>query len=155
MKLSELMELKEKNAGQLASGEHFQLESNKANGGGDGDEAEANENDGEPCAKKTRAEAKGNKRVAVDHKYRGIDASLVNKVSNALVGKEFCIIETGSANEKSTLERRVAELGGSLVQNPIEASTFCIVASTKTQKINGYIQKKSFDIVKVSRFQLK
>lgn len=108
MRLSELNELREKNAGYLASGKHYEL---GGEGGGEDDE-----NDDEPTKKRKKMSVV--KKLTVAANFRGIDASLVDRVGEAFEGKQFCVVIDEDHAKKTLVEKQIAELGGEIVQNP-------------------------------------
>jgi hypothetical protein len=107
-----------------------------------------NEEDGEPIVKKKKISSLANKRGILDERFKGIDPSTVEKISDSFKDREFCVmIEMGNETySKKQLERGVTELAGEFVQNPT-SNTHCIVASKITHKLQGYIQKDLYDIV--------
>lgn len=114
MKLSELNELRDKNEGRLTSGKHFDLndydEEGNLNMGDDGDD--------EPSVKKKRMTARSVKKLAVASCFKGIDASVVDKISDLFEGKEFCVQVDEDHGKKTFYEKSIAELGGEICQNP-------------------------------------
>jgi DNA ligase-4 len=50
--------------------------------------------------------------------------------------------------DKTCIEKMIIEYGGEIVQNPGE-NTYCIVTSKLIHKINSYIKKDLYDIVKL------
>jgi DNA ligase-4 len=145
MKLSELNELREKNDGKLASGKHFNLDDYDEEGNlinfEDGDE---------PVVKKKKMTGRGIKKVTLNDRYKGVDASNIKKVSSLFEGKEFClVIDMGNETyDKKSLETNIVEFGGEIVQNPGE-NTYCIIAAKKIHKLNSYIKNDLYNIVKV------
>jgi DNA ligase-4 len=144
MKLSELIELKDKNEGKLTSGKHYDLNECDEDGN-----LIDYENDGEPVSKKKKRNVNLNnvKKATVDSRFRGIDASTVNQIGDIFKGKEFCVINGTNKYDKQQLEKKIAEFGGSLVQNPDQETTFCLIASKVIHKISLYISKGFYDIV--------
>lgn len=135
MKLSELNDLYNKNDGKLASGKHFDL-------GVCDEEDEDRLESGAPSPKKKRASTSraGAKTPLISARFRGVDASQVNKVTEIFSGKEFCVSVGTDKHSKSWLEQKILEHGGEIVQNP-GPETFCIVTSKLIHKINIYIKK--------------
>lgn len=138
MRTGELTKLREKNEGFLASGKHYSLDNGSAAGGED-----------EPVKKRKKTVTK---RFAVDSNFKGIDASLVDRVDTVFEGKEFCIVVDEDYTKKSLLERQIAELGGEIAQNPGK-DTFCVLTSKITHRIQGYIRRNAHNIVKLEWIQ--
>jgi hypothetical protein len=111
MRLGELNELREKNEGRLASGKHYML---------DGDEQEELSDDDGPHIKKRKKQAGGQKKMAVATAFKGIDASVVDKIGAEFDGKQFCVVIDEDHGKKTLVEKQIAELGGDIVQNPCE-----------------------------------
>ena len=144
MKLSELNELKDKNDGKLTSGKHYDLDDYDEDGN-----LIDKEDDGEPAVKKKKRNVNLNnvKKATVDNRFRGIDASTVNQIGDIFKNKEFCVINGTDKYDKNQLEKKIAELGGLLVQNPDQQTTFCLIASKTIHKVKLYINKGFYDIV--------
>ena len=115
MTLKELNDLREKNAGYLASGKHYTL------GGGE----EGEEDGDEPTKKKKKMSTI--KKLTVASNFRGIDASLVDRVGEAFDGKQFCVVVDEDYAKKTLVEKQIAELGGDIVQNPGKLFTITII----------------------------
>ncbi len=81
------------------------------------DYGEGNENY-EPELKRKKGASKRVKQPIISARFRGIDASSVEKIGDFLKDKEYCIIMGDDKDDKSMLEKYVIENGGSIVQNP-------------------------------------
>lgn len=57
-------------------------------------------------------------KIVLGSQFRSCDLSKVEVVSRLLSGKEICVISGFGEVTKSDVERKVAEYGGSIVQNP-------------------------------------
>lgn len=107
MSLNELKELRDKNEGRLTS-KHVNLDDN---------EFDMMDED-EPRVKKRKKASTNTRKATVGVIYRGVDASLINKLSDAFQDKEFCVIVEDDNQKKLELEKGVVELGGEISQNP-------------------------------------
>lgn len=79
--------------------------------------------------------------------FRGADVSKIEKVSHALEGKEFCVINGPASHSKQTLEEGIVGLGGMVVQNP-DSNTLCVIAKQMNVRVKNLIKKDNYDIVK-------
>jgi DNA ligase-4 len=145
MKLSELEVLRNKNEGKLASGKHFSL--------GDYDQEGnlLNNNDEDEPFKKKKKSTNNMKTVhktTVSNRFKGVDSSYVDKIDDLLMEKEFCVVVGNEQYSKSCIEKKIIEYGGQIVQNPDE-NTFCIITTKLIHKINSYIKKDLYDVVKL------
>jgi DNA ligase-4 len=120
MSLNEIVELREKNEGKLATGKHFNLDYCDEEGnffGGDEDGRLGYE----PAIKKKKMTpvSKAKSRTAtVGSIYRGVDASCVDKKMDMFEEKEFCVMVEDDKMKKEKLEKAILELGGKITQNP-------------------------------------
>lgn len=124
----ELQDLREKSGGKLA-GSRFEL--------GDGEE---------PAKKKKRVAPKV-ARPTLMNQFQGADVTKITQVSQALQGKEFCIINGPPTCPKQELEKRVVELGGLIVQNP-DTTTLCVIVEKTNVRVNNLIKKNKYDVVR-------
>lgn len=72
------------------------------------------------------------------------DVSGMEVISNMFEGLEFCVISGSNVQSKAELEKLIYQFGGKFVQNPIAASTFCVIASKTTLKVDNLIQHGNF-----------
>lgn len=96
----------QKNEGKLAVN-HFNL-----------DEYDDENDDYQPETKRKKSSNRKVKQPIISAKYRGIDASSVEKIGEFFQDKEFCVIMGDEMYDKLTLERYIVENGGTTVQNP-------------------------------------
>ncbi|XP_073251496.1 DNA ligase 4-like [Porites lutea] len=108
------------------------------------------ENRSAELAKKRRREATrvDNVRTVADH-FKPADLSSVKQVSQIFQDKELCIVNGPPSHSKSLLEKKVAENGGILTQNP-GPDTFCVVAERINVKVKNIISQKVYDVVHAS-----
>ncbi|XP_077509630.1 DNA ligase 4 [Amblyomma americanum] len=106
------------------------------------------EEDGGSPAKKRRvgAYAKG----SIGAHLQPADLSDIVKKGDILQGKELCILMS-CKEKKQQLEVRVAEVGGSVVQNPSK-ETFCVVAEKVNFRVRGIMNTRKWDVVKADKF---
>uniref|UniRef100_A0A914W548 DNA ligase IV n=1 Tax=Plectus sambesii TaxID=2011161 RepID=A0A914W548_9BILA len=102
------------------------------------------DNDGSSPAKKRRG-GRVVVKPTVEAAFLQSDLRDVKRKANAFNGREVCIMDN-SAN-KGNLERIVAELGGTVVQNP-GMNTMCVVAPTVTIRVKSVIAANSHNVVK-------
>uniref|UniRef100_A0A5S6QX03 DNA ligase n=1 Tax=Trichuris muris TaxID=70415 RepID=A0A5S6QX03_TRIMR len=72
----------------------------------------------------------------------------IKPLFNAFEGRQICILNGTDQHSKEELEQRVAELGGTVVQNPV-GSIFCAVSGKVTVKVQAVISSASVDVAKV------
>lgn len=89
-----------------------------------------------------------NAKATVSARFKGVDSSQVNKVNDLFAGKEFCVITGSEKHSKPSVEKKIIESGGEIVQNP-GPNTFCILTAKLIHKINIYIKKDLYDVVKL------
>ncbi|XP_064401547.1 DNA ligase 4-like isoform X2 [Halichondria panicea] len=134
MNVDELEQLKQIASGRL-SYQHV----------GDGDQP--------PAAKKRRV---GSARVerprGVAAQFRQTDTTDVQEVSSMFDGKEFCVVNGPKALPKEEIEKKIAEHGGSFVQNP-GPDTFCVLVNRTIVKATNIIKTGLYDVVKTQWFQ--
>ncbi|KFQ18702.1 PREDICTED: DNA ligase 4 [Merops nubicus] len=127
---SDLLEdLRRKAEGKLAS-KHLHMDENE-----------------EPREKKRRTVPKVKKIIGIAEQFKAPDLSSVNKVSNMFEDVEFCVM-TGTRNySKAELESRIAECGGSVVQNP-GPETYCVIAGAENLRVKNIISSNRYDVVR-------
>lgn len=100
------------------------------------------------------------KRKAVTHiirptlgaQFQAAELSDVTQTSKIFEGKEFCVINGPSSLSKAAIEKKVAEYGGSVVQNP-GSTTFCVLADKVVMRVTNLMKRDLYDIVKVDWFK--
>ncbi|CAH1773972.1 unnamed protein product [Owenia fusiformis] len=132
MTTTELEDLRNKSQGKLA-GRH----------------ADVSEESESP--KKKRKLAPRQERATVASQFRGIDTSTVLKISEMFAGKEFSVINGSAKYSKQSLEKKIVEYGGTIVQNP-SSDTYCVLAEKVALKVKNLISRNIYDIVKVDWF---
>ncbi|PIK37895.1 putative DNA ligase 4 [Apostichopus japonicus] len=105
--------------------------------------------DGDESPKKKRVISRANRPVAVAARFRGVDSSEVQKVSEILADKEICVVNGPPGKTKPELEKIVIELGGQIVQNPGQ-ETLCVLADKVSLKLRNVIKSDVYDVVKAS-----
>lgn len=119
--------------------------------------------------------------ISLPEHYRGADLSLVKFRSDLLRGKEICVLSGFNEFSKNDLEKKIAEFGGTLVQNPgnspqvlaikflshyarlrvyefLGANTYCALAEEESNvRIINIVKCGVHDVVRTSWFmsQLK
>jgi len=112
-----------------------------------GQYADGEAGEDEPKRKRTKA-ASTVVKPTVDSRFRRIDSSAVEKISDAFASKEFCVVSGCSALSKTDAERRLVELGATVVQNPSE-STYCVVADKTNLRLRNIVSAKVYDVVRM------
>ena len=115
----ELIDLREKNAGKLAS----RFMENEFN-----EDMDVND-DGQrtlTLTKKLQNKSRQQAKPTVDSRFRGIDQQSVKQTAHFLSPLEFCIMEGNAKYTKSELEKLVYENGGTCVQNALP-KTHCVI----------------------------
>ncbi|XP_066493661.1 DNA ligase 4 [Tiliqua scincoides] len=103
---------------------------------------------GGPQEKKRKIVPKVKKRIGVMDNFKAPDLSNINRVSSVLEDIEFCVM-TGTENySKYELESKIAEYGGTVVQNP-GIDTYCVVAGSENVRVKNIISSNKYDIVRV------
>lgn len=129
----ELIDLREKNAGKLAS----RFMGNELN-----DEIDFND-EGQhtlTLTKKLQNSSKKQARPTVDPRFRGIDQQSVKQTGHFFSGLEFCVMEGNEQYSKLELEKLIYENGGVCVQNAV-SKTRCVITGEKSR----IEQRKLFD----------
>ncbi|KAK2178306.1 hypothetical protein NP493_548g00024 [Ridgeia piscesae] len=109
--------------------------------------AEVDEDEDAGPVKKRRVTTARHVRPTVMDKFKATDVSGVTQVSEMLCDKEVCVINGPVDQPKAALEKLVAELGGSFVQNPGE-ETFCVLADKVNLKVRNIMKKGVYDVVR-------
>ncbi|CAF2409663.1 unnamed protein product [Rotaria sp. Silwood2] len=122
----ELIDLRERNAGKLAS-RFMEHELN--------DDFDLND-DGQrtiTLTKKLQVKSRQQAKPTVDSRFRGIDQQSVKQTRHYFSSLGFCIMEGNTKYTKAELEKLVYENDGTCVQNAL-AKTYCVVT-----KVSCYI----------------
>ncbi|KAH7957147.1 hypothetical protein HPB52_015665 [Rhipicephalus sanguineus] len=107
------------------------------------------EDDGGSPAKKRRVGT--SVKASLGTHFQPANLSGAVKKRNILRGKELCILTGCGDLTKQELEVKVAELGGSVVQNPSK-ETFCVVAEKLNFRARSYVKSRKWDVVKADKF---
>lgn len=91
-------------------------------------------------------------RPTLGAQFQAADLSDVTQTSKIFEGKEFCVINGPSSLSKAAIEKKVAEYGGSVVQNP-GSTTFCVLADKVVMRVTNLMKRDLYDIVKVDWFK--
>lgn len=120
----ELIDLRERNAGKLAS----RFMEHDVN-----DDFDANDDGQRTITLTTKLKNKSRQiaKPTVDSRFRGIDQQSVKQTGHFLSNLEFCIMEGNTKYTKAELEKLVYENGGTCVQNAL-AKTHCVVTGKKS-----------------------
>nr|XP_042896531.1 DNA ligase 4 [Parasteatoda tepidariorum] len=98
----------------------------------------------EPSPKKQKMQKE--RIVSIAPHFRPTDISNVQQVTDIFKNKEMCVIFS-SLEKKQEVEKKIAQSGGKLVQNPGNG-TFCIICDKITAKVKNLINKGIYDVVK-------
>ncbi|XP_062971961.1 DNA ligase 4 [Elgaria multicarinata webbii] len=101
----------------------------------------------EPKEKKRKTVQKVKKTIGLIDHFKSPDLSKVNKVSSIFEDIEFCVMTGTGKYSKYELESKIAEYGGSIVQNPGQ-DTYCVVAGTENVRVKNIISSNKHDVVK-------
>ncbi|CAK1540220.1 unnamed protein product [Leptosia nina] len=96
-------------------------------------------------ARRTRAP----KTVQVAEKFRSKPTGGVDVLSNALLGREICILSEDEDCKKEELIRIVGSHGGKHVENA-GPKTWCCVAGNLTFRVRKLIENKKYDVISTS-----
>ena len=66
----------------------------------------------------------------------GADLSDVQETSQVFSGKELCVVNGPPSHTKQQLERKLVEMGATIVQYPTP-QTFCVVAEKENLRVKG------------------
>ncbi|XP_077997197.1 DNA ligase 4-like [Glandiceps talaboti] len=133
MTVEEMETLRGKGGGKLAN-RQMELEESK-----------------EPKKKKARVMTRPQKVIGIASQFKAADISNVKQVSKMFEGREFCVINGPFSCPKPDIEKKIAEHGGEVVQNP-GSDTYCVLAEKVAVKVKNIISRDSYDVVKVSWF---
>jgi DNA ligase-4 len=123
----ELIDLRERNAGKLAS-RFMEHELN--------DDFDLNQ-DGQrtlTLTKKLQTKSRQQAKPTVDSRFRGIDQQSVKQTGHFFSNLEFCIMEGNTKYTKAELEKLIYENGGTCVQNALAKTHAVITGKNKTQE---------------------
>eukprot|EP00794_Sanderia_malayensis_P019370 gene19370-21291_t len=103
----------------------------------------------QPVAKKRRGVAtKIETSRSVAAHLKGADITNIKEVSKLFKDYEFCVMNGSNEHSKGTLERQIAERGGTFTQNPC-SSTYCVIAEKVNVRVKNVISRGEFDVVTV------
>lgn len=125
----------------MLKGKHFDLDDYDEKGN-------LNDPDGEPITKRKRTTTRSGTKATVSSRFKGVDASQIDKITNLFNEKQFCVIVGSDQYTKSFVEKKILEFNGDIVQNP-GPDTYCIITAKLLHKINSYIKKDLYDVVKL------
>ncbi|RMX43103.1 hypothetical protein pdam_00006836 [Pocillopora damicornis] len=103
----------------------------------------------EPAKKRRREAVRVEQSRTVAKHFKPADVSSVEEVSQMFQEKEFYIVNGPSSHPKAVLEKKVAENGGTLTQNPC-SDTLCVVAERINVRVKNIISQDKYDVVKAS-----
>lgn len=101
----------------------------------------------EPQGKKRKAVPKVKKIIGVMDHFKAPDLSNVSRLSTIFEDVEFCVMTGTEKCSKKELESKIAEFGGSVVQNP-GPDTYCIVVGTENIRVKNIISSNKHDVVR-------
>ncbi|CAF1064672.1 unnamed protein product [Adineta ricciae] len=139
----ELIDLREKNSGKLASRfmEH------------EGNEDFDLNDDGQrtiTMTRKLQTKSRQQAKPTVDSRFRGIDQQAVKQTGHFLSNLQFCIMEGNAKHTKADLEKLIYENGGTCVQNAIP-KTHCVITDNPSSiRLRTLIKNKLYDIVHIA-----
>ncbi|XP_065310900.1 DNA ligase 4 [Dermacentor albipictus] len=107
------------------------------------------DDDGGSPAKKRRIGA--SVKASLGTHFQPANLSDAVKKRSTLQGKELCILTGCGDVTKQMLEVQVAELAGTIVQNPSK-ETFCVVAEKLNFRARSFIKSRKWDVVKADKF---
>ncbi|XP_070569622.1 DNA ligase 4-like [Ptychodera flava] len=103
----------------------------------------------EPKKKKTRVMTRPQKVIGIASQFKAADVSNVKQVSKMFEGRELCVVNGPPGHSKSTLEKKIVEHGGEIVQNP-GSETYCVLADRVAVRVQNIIRCNEYDVVKVT-----
>ncbi|XP_062480714.1 DNA ligase 4 [Pezoporus occidentalis] len=103
--------------------------------------------DYEPQEKKRKTVSKVKKIIGIAEQFKAPDLSSVNKISNVFEDVEFCVMTGTESHSKPKLESRIAEWGGSVVQNP-GPETYCVIVGAENVRVKNIIASNKYDVVR-------
>nr|XP_039270853.1 DNA ligase 4-like [Styela clava] len=102
----------------------------------------------EPSVKKRKIRVEPS--AVVSARFQATNVMDVEQTSNSFEDFEFCVMSGVANNNKSSLEKKIASHGGSIVQNP-SSETYCVIArDEKNVRVRNIIRSGKHDVVKVS-----
>ncbi|NWT81852.1 DNLI4 ligase, partial [Lanius ludovicianus] len=101
----------------------------------------------EPHEKKRKTASKVRKIIGIAEQFKAPDLSSVSKVSNVFEDVEFCVMTGMGKYSKSELESRIAQCGGSVVQNP-GPETYCVIVGAENVRVKNIIASNKYDVVR-------
>ncbi|XP_060087717.1 DNA ligase 4 [Heteronotia binoei] len=101
----------------------------------------------EPQGKKRKPVPKVKKRIGVMDHFKAPDLSNVSRLSSIFEDVEFCVMTGTESCPKNELESKIAEFGGSVVQNP-GSDTYCVVVGTENIRVRNIISSNKHDVVR-------
>ncbi|XP_077170434.1 DNA ligase 4 [Paroedura picta] len=101
----------------------------------------------EPQGKKRKAVPKVKKIIGVMDHFKAPDLSNVSRLSSIFEDVEFCVMTGTESCSKNELESKIAEFGGSVVQNP-GPDTYCVVVGTENIRVRNIISSNQHDVVR-------
>nr|XP_032827721.1 DNA ligase 4 isoform X1 [Petromyzon marinus]XP_032827722.1 DNA ligase 4 isoform X1 [Petromyzon marinus] len=117
------------------------------------DAAATADGDGDSDKKRRRraaatAAGPGSRRtIAVQERFRAQDLSGVERKSELFQDVEVCVMGGTAEHPKAQLERRVAECGGFIVQNP-GLDTYCVLVDVLTARVRNVIGASKHDVIR-------
>jgi DNA ligase-4 len=114
-------------------------------------DGERGEEDGPPTKKRKGGGVKVGRPKGVAMPFRHTDVTGISEVSALFTGKEFCVINGSNDYTKQTIETKIAENGGTFVQNPTP-NTFCVIVHKVIVKATNIINKSIYNVVKLKWF---
>uniref|UniRef100_A0A8D0E747 DNA ligase n=1 Tax=Salvator merianae TaxID=96440 RepID=A0A8D0E747_SALMN len=103
--------------------------------------------DNEPQEKKRKTISKVKKKIGLVDHFKAPDLSSISRVSSIFEDVEFCVMTGTRSYSKNELESKIAEYGGSVVQNP-GSDTYCVIAGTENIRVKNLISSDKHDVVK-------
>ncbi|NXV00450.1 DNLI4 ligase, partial [Cettia cetti] len=100
----------------------------------------------EPHEKKRKTVSKVRKIIGIAEQFKAPDLSSVSKVSNVFEDVEFCVMTGMGKYSKSELESKIAQCGGSVVQNP-GPETYCVIVGVENVRVKNIIASNKYDVV--------
>ncbi|NXR18929.1 DNLI4 ligase, partial [Cinclus mexicanus] len=101
----------------------------------------------EPHEKKRKTVSKVRKKIGIAEQFKAPDLSSISKVSNVFEDVEFCVMTGMGKYSKSELENRIAQCGGSVVQNP-GPETYCVIVGAENVRVKNIIASNKYDVVR-------
>lgn len=101
----------------------------------------------EPHEKKRKTVSKVRKIIGIAEQFKAPDLSSVSKVSNVFEDVEFCVMTGMGKYSKSELESKIAQCGGSVVQNP-GPETYCVIVGAENVRVKNIIASNKYDVVR-------